>query len=58
MPHDYWVYRYERALNDVDDAVVLFCWPQAFLNPKALRCFLCTDNSLDTPTILSYYIKR
>ena len=55
----YWVYRYEGALNDIDNAVVLFCWPQdAFLNPNALRCFLCTDVSLDTNTILNYYSKR
>lgn len=55
----YWVYRYEGALNDVDNATVLFCWPQdAFLNPKALRCFLCTDVSLDTSTLLNYYSRR
>lgn len=55
----YWVYRYEGALNEIDNAVVLFCWPKdAFLNPKAMRVFLCTDMELDTQTILKYYSKR
>jgi hypothetical protein len=55
----YWVYRYEGALNNMDDAVALFCWPKdAFLNPKALRAFLCTDMTLATKTILEYYSKR
>ncbi|MBP2657057.1 MAG: transposase family protein [Firmicutes bacterium] len=55
----YWVYRYEGALNDIDNAVVLFCWPKdALLNPKALRTFLCTDMALDTETILKYYSRR
>lgn len=55
----YWVYRYEGALNDLDNAVVLFCWPQdAFLNPKALRTFLCTDLTLNTQTVLKYYSRR
>ncbi|MBP2657684.1 MAG: hypothetical protein H6Q69_716 [Firmicutes bacterium] len=55
----YWVYRYEGALNDIDNAVVSFCWPKgAFLNPKALRTFLCTDITLDTKTILKYYSQR
>jgi hypothetical protein len=55
----YWVYRYEGALNDLDNAVVLFCWPKdAFLNPKCLRTFLCTDMRLDTKTALEYYSKR
>ncbi|GGD78128.1 hypothetical protein GCM10010911_40170 [Paenibacillus nasutitermitis] len=45
----YWTYRYEGALNDIENAVVLLCWPeQAFGEPKALRAFLCTDISLDT----------
>jgi hypothetical protein len=55
----YWVYRYEGALNDMDNAVVLFCWPKdAFLNPKAMRTFLCTDIALDTKTALEYYSRR
>ncbi len=55
----YWIYRYEGALNDLDNAVVLFAWPKdAFLNPKAMRCFLSTDMELDTQTTLEYYSKR
>lgn len=55
----YWVYRYEGALNDLDNAVVLFTWHKdAFLNPKAMRCFLSTDMDLDTQTTLEYYSKR
>ena len=55
----YWVYRYEGALNNIDNAVALFCWPKdAFLNPKAMRAFLCTDMTLDTKTALEYYSKR
>lgn len=55
----YWVYRYEGALNDLDNAVVLFSWHKdAFLNPKAMRCFLSTDMELDTQKTLEYYSKR
>jgi Transposase DDE domain len=55
----YWTYRYEGALNDIENAVVLLCWPeQAFGECKALRAFLCTDVSLDTETISTYYSKR
>ncbi|ACL22100.1 IS701-like element ISDha16 family transposase [Desulfitobacterium hafniense] len=55
----YWVYRYEGALNDIENAVVLFCWPKdAFQVSKALHAFLCTDVSLETQTILAYYSKR
>ncbi|MNC72122.1 hypothetical protein D3C75_1231330 [compost metagenome] len=54
----YWTYRYEGALNEIDHAVVLLCWPeQAFGEPKALRAFLCTDVSLETETISAYYAK-
>jgi hypothetical protein len=55
----YWVYRYEGALNDIDNAVVLFCWfKDSFLNLKALRTFLGTDITLATETILKYYSQR
>jgi hypothetical protein len=55
----YWVYRYEGALNDIDNAVVLFSWPKnAFGVSKALKAFICTDVSLDTATILKYYTNR
>lgn len=55
----YWVYRYEGALNEIENAVVLFCWPeQAFGQQKALRAFLCTVVSLETETYSTYYSKR
>lgn len=55
----YLVYRYEGALNDIDNAVVLLCWHKsAFKKPGALHAFLCTDTELDTQTILEYYSKR
>ena len=55
----YWVYRYEGALNDLDNAVVLITWHEdALFNPKAMRCFLSTDTELDTQKTLEYYSKR
>jgi len=55
----YWVYRYEGALNGIDNAVVVMCWPKDnFKGDKALHAFLCTDVELDTLTILQYYSKR
>lgn len=55
----YWMYRYEGALNDIENAVALLCWPeQAFGVPKAPRAFLCTDVPLNTETISTYYSKR
>jgi hypothetical protein len=56
---EYYVYRYEGKLNDIDNAVVLISWPKdAFKNPKALKAFICTDVSLGTETILEYYSQR
>ena len=55
----YWTYRYEGNLNGIDNAVVLFCWPEnAFRKDRALHAFLCTDTELSTKTILEYYSKR
>lgn len=55
----YWVYRYEGALNGIDHAVVLLCWPKdRFKEPNSLHAFLCTDTELDTQTILEYYSQR
>jgi len=55
----YWTYRYEGNLNGIDNAVVLFCWPEnAFKKAGALHAFLCTDTELNTKTILEYYSKR
>ncbi|WP_333508714.1 hypothetical protein [Thermoanaerobacterium thermosaccharolyticum] len=35
----YWVYRYEGALNGIDNAVVVLCWPEkTFKNENALTC--------------------
>ncbi|HAK42513.1 MAG TPA: hypothetical protein DCM59_07155 [Clostridium sp.] len=57
--YKYWVYRYEGNLNGIDNAVVLFCWPEnSFKKEGALHTFLCTDIALDTQTILEYYSKR
>lgn len=56
---NYYVYRYERKLNGIENAVVLLSYPEkAFGNPKALRAFLSTDVSLSTDEILSCYICR
>ena len=56
---EYYVYRYEGKLNGIENAVVLLSYPRkAFGNPKALRAFLCTDVSLSTEEILSYYVCR
>lgn len=55
----YWTYRYEGNLNGIDNAVVLFCWPEnAFNKDGTLHTFLCTDTELSTKTILEYYSKR
>ena len=55
----YYVYRYEGKLNGIENAVVLFSYPnEAFGNPKALRAFLSTDVSLATDEILSHYVCR
>ena len=55
----YYVYRYEGKLNGIENAVVLLGYPEkAFGNPKSLRAFLCTDVSLSTDEILSYYVCR
>jgi len=55
----YYVYRYEGKLNGIENAVVLFSYPEkAFGDSKALRAFLSTDVSLSTDEILSYYVRR
>jgi len=56
---EYYVYRYEGRLKDIDDAVVLISYPKdAFHNPKALRAFISTDTSLSTDEILDIYLER
>ncbi len=55
----YWVYRYEGALNGIDNAVVVLCWPQnAFQKKGCLHAFLSTDTELTTQTLLEYYSQR
>ena len=56
---EYWTYRYEGPLNDIENAVVILTWlKDSFKKPKSLKAFLSTDVSLDTVTILEYYSKR
>ena len=55
----YYVYRYEGCLNDLEDAVVLISYPKgAFGLAHALRAFICTDCSLSTQVILDLYLER
>ena len=44
----YRVYRYEGALNDIPNAVVLFCWKtDQPMTSEHLRCFLSTDTKTE-----------
>ena len=54
---NYYVYRYEGKLNDIENAVVLIIWNKKDLsdNPSFL---ISTDISLNVETIISYYEKR
>ena len=55
----YYVYRYEGSLSDLEDAVVLISYPKgAFGLSRALRAFICTDCSLSTQDILNLYLER
>ena len=55
----YYVYRYEGNLKDLEDAVVLISFPkEAFGVPSALRAFICTDAALTTQEILDSYLVR
>ena len=55
----YYVYRYEGNLNGIENAVVLFSYPEkAFGNSKALRAFISTNVALSTQEILSCYVCR
>ncbi len=57
--HEYWIHRYEGALNGIDKAVVLLSYPKdAFGNKKALRVFICSDPDLSDEEILSHYTHR
>lgn len=56
---NYYVYRYEGNLNGIENAIVLFSYPEkAFGKPKALRAFFCMDVSLSTNKILDNYVCR
>ena len=55
----YYVYRYEGCLSDLEDAVVLISYPKGgFGLPHALRAFICTNCSLSTQEMLSLYVER
>lgn len=56
----YRVYRYEGALNNLSNGVVLLCWSadDKELDPKRMRSFLSTDVKLTTEQILTYYSYR
>lgn len=55
----YRVYRYEGALNDLDESVVLMCWNKEHpIEPKYMCCFLSTDTELTTEQILLHYSQR
>ena len=55
----FYIYRYEGNLNDIEDAVVLIIYPKdTFGVPEAARAFICTDTSLCTEKILDQYVKR
>ena len=57
--HEYWLHRYEGALNGIDNAVVLLSYPKdAFGSKKALRVFICSDFGLSDEEILSHYTHR
>ena len=57
--HEYWIHRYEGALNGIDKAVVLLSFPKnAFGNKNALRVFLCSDLTLSDTEILTHYTHR
>lgn len=57
--HEYWVHRYEGALNGIGKAVVLLSYPKdAFGNRKALRAFICSDFGLSDEEILAHYTHR
>lgn len=57
--HEYWIHRYEGALNGIDQAAVLLSYPKdAFGSKKALRVFICSDSDLSDQEILSHYTHR
>jgi len=54
--HEYWVHRYEGALNGMKNAVVLLSFPKnSFGKSQALRLFICSDTILSDEEILTHY---
>ena len=51
----YRVYRYEGALNEWSNGIVLLCWSveEDQVDPKGMRCFLSTDVELTSEQILT-----
>ncbi len=57
--HEYWVHRYEGALNGIDKAVILLSYPKdAFGSKNTLHVFICSDFGLSDGEILSHYTHR
>lgn len=57
--HEYWIHRYEGALNGIGQAVVLLSYPKdAFGSKYALRVFICSDLTLSDAEILAHYTHR
>ena len=55
----FYVYRYEGSLNDIENAVVLISYPKdAFGISSAVRAFICTNESMTIMEILEQYAKR
>ena len=55
----YYVHAQECRLNGIENTIVILSFPKgAFGNLNALRCFVCTDVSLDVEKILSTYTER
>ena len=56
---EFYIYRYEGHLNDVEHAVVLLSYPkEAFGQAKALRAFISTNTELSTQEILDTHTER
>jgi hypothetical protein len=56
---EFYVFRYDGKLNDIEKAAVLLCWPaDAFGESYALTAFLCMNPALSTSRILELYIER
>ncbi|WP_265446776.1 transposase, partial [Acetivibrio straminisolvens] len=54
---NYYVYRYEGKINDLENAVILICWSKKDLSDTP-AFIVSTDVSLTTSTIVGYYQNR